>query len=179
VQIDLVQKYVGGFKGKPPLSTLGGTRWQNQKDKVEESVRDLAGELLRVRAAREHIPGITFPSDTAWQREFEDEFPYEETEDQISGLASIKSDMQKDRPMDRLICGDVGFGKTELAIRAAFKAAEFGKQVAVLAPTTVLAFQHAKTLRERFAGFPVSIDVVNRFRTAQETKAIIAGLRSK
>jgi transcription-repair coupling factor (superfamily II helicase) len=177
VQIDLVQKYVGGFKGKPPLSTLGGTRWQNQKDKVEESVRDLAGELLRVRAAREHIPGITFPGDTTWQREFEDEFPYEETEDQLSGLASIKDDMQKDRPMDRLICGDVGFGKTELAIRAAFKAAEFGKQVAVLVPTTVLAEQHERTFKSRFAGYPFRIESISRFKEGKETREILEAAR--
>jgi transcription-repair coupling factor (superfamily II helicase) len=177
VQIDLVQKYVGGFKGKPPLSTLGGTRWQNQKDRVEESVRDLAGELLRVRAAREHMPGISFPADTAWQREFEEEFPYEETEDQVAGLASIKADMQKDRPMDRLICGDVGFGKTELAIRAAFKAAEYGKQVAVLVPTTVLAEQHERTFKSRFSGYPFRIESISRFKEGKETKEILEAAR--
>jgi transcription-repair coupling factor (superfamily II helicase) len=123
--IDQIQKYIGGFRGKPQLSTLGGQRWKSQKEKVAESVRDLAAEMLRVRAAREHMPGIRYPADTSWQKEFEAEFPYEETEDQLAALAEIKKDMQSDRPMDRLICGDVGFGKTELAIRAAFKAVEF------------------------------------------------------
>jgi transcription-repair coupling factor (superfamily II helicase) len=177
VQIDLVQKYVGGFKGKPPLSTLGGARWQHQKERVEESVRDLAGELLRVRAAREHIPGVAFPQDTAWQREFEEEFPYEETEDQIAGLAAIKADMHNPRPMDRLICGDVGFGKTELAIRAAFKAAEFGKQVAVLVPTTVLAEQHERTFRSRFAGYPFRIESISRFKEGKEIRDILDSCR--
>ncbi|VAX41995.1 Transcription-repair coupling factor [hydrothermal vent metagenome] len=175
--IDQVQKYVGGFHGKPPLSTLGGKKWKAQKDRVIEGVRDLAAEMLRVRAARESMPGVRYPADTAWQKEFEAEFPYEETEDQLAALAEIKKDMSSDRPMDRLICGDVGFGKTELAIRAAFKACEFGKQVAVLVPTTVLAEQHERTFRSRFADYPFRVASLSRFKTTKETNATLAGLR--
>jgi transcription-repair coupling factor (superfamily II helicase) len=176
-QIDRVQKYVGGFSGKPPLSSLGGQKWKNQKERVSQSVRELAAELLRVRAAREHMPGVQYAADTSWQREFEAEFPYTETEDQLSALASIKKDMQSPRPMDRLVCGDVGFGKTELAIRAAFKACEFGKQVAVLVPTTVLAEQHERTFRARFAGYPFRIESLSRFKSPAEARAILADLR--
>jgi transcription-repair coupling factor (superfamily II helicase) len=176
-QIDLVQKYVGGFAGKPPLSSLGGTKWKNQKARVAESVRDLASEMLRVRAARQHMPGVAFPADTPWQAEFEAEFPYEETEDQLAALSEIKKDMTSARPMDRLICGDVGFGKTELAIRAAFKACEFGKQVAVLVPTTVLAEQHERTFRARFADYPFRVESLSRFKTGSEIGAILRDLR--
>ena len=176
-QIDLVQRYVGGFSGAPPLSTLGGERWKQQKRRVSESVRELAGELLRVRAAREATPGVRYPADTAWQKEFEAEFPFEETEDQLAALGAIKRDMQSDRPMDRLICGDVGFGKTEVAIRAAFKATEYGKQVAVLVPTTVLAEQHERTFRERFAAYPFRIESLSRFKTEREIREILAALR--
>ncbi len=173
VNIDQVQKYIGGFRGKPPLSTLGGTRWKSQKDRVAESVRDLAAEMLRVRAARESQPGIRYPGDTPWQKEFEAEFPYDETEDQDAALIEIKKDMQAERPMDRLVCGDVGFGKTELAIRAAFKAVEFGKQVAVLVPTTVLAEQHERTFRARFAGYPFRVESLSRFKTDAEQRATL------
>ncbi|TVQ30291.1 MAG: transcription-repair coupling factor [Phycisphaeraceae bacterium] len=172
-QIDKVQKYVGGFRGHPPLSALGGKRWQKQKDQVSEAVRDLAAEMLRVQAAREHMPGVRYPADTTWQREFEAEFPYEETEDQLAALAEIKRDMQSARPMDRLVCGDVGYGKTELAIRAAFKCAEYGKQVAVLVPTTVLAEQHERTFRSRFADYPFRVESLSRFKTKQEQNAVI------
>jgi transcription-repair coupling factor (superfamily II helicase) len=177
INIDQVQKYIGGFRGKPQLSTLGGQRWKSQKDKVAESVRDLAAEMLRVRAAREHMPGIRYPADTAWQKEFEAEFPYEETDDQLAALAEIKKDMTSPRPMDRLVCGDVGFGKTELAIRAAFKAVEFGKQVAVLVPTTVLAEQHERTFRSRFAGYPFRIESLSRFKTDKEARAVVEALK--
>ncbi|MEX2217713.1 MAG: transcription-repair coupling factor [Phycisphaerales bacterium] len=177
LSIDQVQKYIGGFKGKPQLSTLGGQRWKAQKERVTESVRDLAAEMLRVRAARESMPGIRFPGDTAWQKEFEAEFPYDETDDQLAALAEIKKDMQSDRPMDRLVCGDVGFGKTELAIRAAFKAVEFGKQVAVLVPTTVLAEQHERTFRARFADYPFKIESLSRFKTGAEANQVLAALR--
>ncbi|MFO0831195.1 MAG: transcription-repair coupling factor [Phycisphaerales bacterium] len=177
-QVDRVQKYVGGFSGKPPLSVLGGQKWKNQKERVAESVRDLAGELLRVRAAREHLPGVQYAHDTAWQNEFEAEFPYEETPDQLAALQEIKRDMQRPRPMDRLICGDVGFGKTELAIRAAFKACEFGKQVAVLVPTTVLCEQHERTFRSRFAGYPFRIESISRFKTDAEVRDILKELRA-
>ncbi|MGD1915642.1 MAG: transcription-repair coupling factor [Phycisphaerales bacterium] len=176
-QIDLVQKYVGGFSGSPPLSQLGGQRWKGQKQKVAESVKDLAGELLRVRAAREASPGISYPADTTWQMEFEAEFPYQETDDQLAALSAIKRDMASGRPMDRLICGDVGFGKTELAIRAAFKAAEYGKQVAVLVPTTVLAEQHERTFRERFAAYPFRVESISRYKTTKESNATLKALR--
>jgi transcription-repair coupling factor (superfamily II helicase) len=167
-KIDQVQKYVGGFRGQPALSAIGGQRWKKQKEQVFESVRGLASELLRVRAAREHLPGVRFPADTTWQKEFEAEFPYDETEDQLAALSEIKRDMQQERPMDRLLCGDVGYGKTELAIRAAFKAVEFGKQVAVLVPTTVLAEQHERTFRGRFADYPFRVASLSRFKTTKE-----------
>ncbi len=176
--IDLVQRYVGGFRGKPQLSTIGGTRWQTQKARVAEGVRDLAAEMLRVRAAREAMPGIRYPADTPWQKEFEAEFPYEETEDQLAALAEIKKDMASPRPMDRLLCGDVGFGKTELAIRAAFKAVESGRQAAVLVPTTVLAEQHERTFRARFAGYPFRVESLSRFKTGREQNEILADLRA-
>jgi len=176
-QIDLVQRYVGGFSGKPPLSAIGGKRWNNQKEKVAESVRDLAAEMLRVRAAREHTPGTRYPADTKWQTEFEAEFPYQETEDQLASLGEIKRDMTSPKPMDRLLCGDVGFGKTELAIRAAFKAVEFGKQVAVLVPTTVLAEQHERTFRGRFADYPFRVESLSRFKTVKEVNDVLARLR--
>ncbi len=176
-QIDEVQKYVGGHKGAPPLSTLGGKRWKKQKEQVTEATRDLAAEMLQVQAARAAMPGVRYPSDTLWQREFEAEFPYDETEDQLSALASIKGDMSSGRPMDRLVCGDVGFGKTEVAIRAAFKAAEFGKQVAVLVPTTVLAEQHERTFRERFAGYPFTVESLSRYKTAGEQREILGRVR--
>jgi len=176
-QIDLVQKYVGGFSGAPPLSKLGGERWKSQKQRVADSVRDLAGELLRVRAAREASEGIAFPADTPWQQEFEAEFPHEETEDQLAALVAIKRDMASPRPMDRLVCGDVGFGKTELAVRAAFKAAEYGKQVAVLVPTTVLAEQHRRTFGDRLSAYPFRVESLSRYRTAAEANAILRALR--
>ncbi len=184
-QVDKVQKYVGSGRASgagsgrstPPLSTLGGKRWQQQKDSVKESVKDLAAELLRVQAARESTAGTRFPADTKWQKEFEAEFPYNETEDQLAAIASIKRDMTEDKPMDRLLCGDVGFGKTELAIRAAFKAAEFGKQVAVLVPTTVLADQHERTFRERTADYPFTVESVSRFKSKAEANDILKRTR--
>jgi transcription-repair coupling factor (superfamily II helicase) len=140
-------------------------------------VRDLAAEMLRLQAARESQPGIRFPGDTAWQHEFEAEFPYEETEDQLAAIAAVKRNMADERPMDRLVCGDVGFGKTEVAIRAAFKAVEYGKQVALLVPTTVLAEQHERTFRQRFADYPFLIETISRFRTAREQKEILQKLK--
>lgn len=172
-KIELVQKYIGAFKGKPELSHLGGVKWNNQKGKVREAVHDLAAQMLRVQAARELMPGIRYPADTTWQKEFEAEFPYEETEDQLTAIAEVKADMAGDRPMDRLICGDVGFGKTEVAIRAAFKAAEYGKQVAVLVPTTVLAEQHERTFNQRFADYPFRIESISRFKTKKEQKEVL------
>ncbi|MEC9373969.1 MAG: transcription-repair coupling factor, partial [Planctomycetota bacterium] len=176
-QIDKVQKYIGGGRGAPPLSTLGGKKWQRQKEQVSEAVRDLAAEMLRIQAARQHMPGVRYPADTAWQREFEAEFPYDETEDQLAALSEIKRDMTSARPMDRLICGDVGYGKTEVAIRAAFKAAEYGKQVAVLVPTTVLAEQHEQTFRQRFAAYPFRIASLSRFKTAKEQNEVLELLK--
>ncbi|MHC4218263.1 MAG: transcription-repair coupling factor, partial [Planctomycetota bacterium] len=176
-KIELVQKYLGAFQGKPQLSHVGGRRWSRQKEAVSEAVRDLATEMLRVQAAREATPGIRFPADTAWQQEFEAEFPYEETPDQVAAIGEVKRDMSDLRPADRLICGDVGFGKTEVAIRAAFKAAEYGKQVAVLVPTTVLAEQHGRTFRGRFADYPFRIESISRFKTGKHQQEILDALR--
>ena len=176
-QIDLVQKYVGAKAMRPPLSKLGGTRWQSMKAKVEQAVSDLATDLLRIQASRESQPGIAYPQDTHWQNEFEAAFPYTETPDQVTAVRDIKSDQQRARPMDRLLCGDVGYGKTELAIRAAFKAVEFGKQVAVLVPTTLLAEQHFKTIRDRLADYPFLIACLNRFRSPKEQREIIAATK--
>ncbi len=175
-KIELVQKYIGAFRGQPELSTLGGRKWKTQKEKVKEAVRDLAKEMLQLQATRESMPGIRYPADTIWQKEFEAEFPYDETEDQLTAIASVKRDMAEPRPMDRLICGDVGFGKTEVAIRAAFKAAEFGRQVAVLVPTTVLAEQHERTFRGRFAAYPFRIESLSRFKTAKQQKQTLEAL---
>ncbi|MEE2682150.1 MAG: transcription-repair coupling factor [Planctomycetota bacterium] len=172
-KIDLVQKYIGAGGARPRLSVVGGKRWKKQKEQVREAVQDLAAEMLRVQAAREATPGIRFPADTAWQREFEAEFPYEETEDQLAAIDALKRDMSGPRPMDRLLCGDVGFGKTEVAIRAAFKAVEFGKQVAVLVPTTVLAEQHERTFAARFRAYPFRVESLSRFKTLGEAKTII------
>ncbi|MBI3418445.1 MAG: DEAD/DEAH box helicase, partial [Verrucomicrobia bacterium] len=151
----LVSKYVGTGKARPPLNTLGGTRWQKTKAQASEAVRDLAAELLEIQAARELQPGHAFALDNSWQREFESSFLYEETVDQMRAIVETKSDMETNRPMDRLICGDVGYGKTEVAIRAAFKAVMGGKQVALLVPTTVLAQQHFNTFRERMSDYPI------------------------
>ncbi len=175
-RLDLIQKYTGG--SRPALDRLGGTTWEKAKTRVKKAMRDMAEELLKLYAQRRAVPGHAFGADTHWQEEFEDAFPYEPTVDQATAIAEIKKDMETPTPMDRLLCGDVGYGKTEVAMRAAFKAVMDGKQVAFLAPTTVLAFQHVKTLRERFAGFPIVIDVVNRFRSKQETKEILAGAAS-
>ena len=175
-KIDLVQKYVGGGKTDPELSKLGGTGWQQRKDRVQAAVLDLAADMIQLQAVREAQPGFAFPPDTDWQAEFEAAFPYRETPDQLTSLAEIKADMRKPRPMDRLLCGDVGYGKTELAVRAAFKAMDNGKQVAVLAPTTVLAEQHYRTFSQRLAEYPFTVECLSRFRTAGEQKRILARL---
>src|SRR3954462_13747213 len=175
-RLDLIQKYTGGTR--PALDRLGGTTWEKAKTRVKKAMRDMAEELLKLYAQRKAVPGHAFGGDTHWQEEFEGAFPYELTVDQASAIADIKRDMESGTPMDRLLCGDVGYGKTEVAMRAAFKAVMDGKQVAFLAPTTVLAFQHLKTLRDRFAGFPVTIDMVSRFRTRQEIKETVAGVKS-
>jgi transcription-repair coupling factor (superfamily II helicase) len=173
-RLDLVQKYTGAVR--PPIDRLGGTSWERAKSRVKKAMRDMAEELLKLYAARKAVPGHAFSRDSHWQREFEDAFEYELTPDQKTAITDIKRDMESPTPMDRLLCGDVGYGKTEVAMRAAFKAVMDGKQVAVLAPTTVLAFQHDKTLKERFAGFPVRIDMVSRFRSKAEQKVVLDDL---
>jgi transcription-repair coupling factor (superfamily II helicase) len=172
-KIDLVQKYIGGAKTEPELSKVGGVGWQRKKDKVQAAVMDLASEMVQLQALREAQPGTAFPPDTEWQAEFEAAFPYEETPDQLTTLSEIKRDMERSRPMDRLVCGDVGYGKTELAIRAAFKTVDNGQQVAVLVPTTVLAEQHFRTFSQRLAEYPFVVDCISRFKTAGQQKRII------
>jgi len=176
--ITLIQKYIGSSPKRPPLSKVGSKKWQKQKDRVAASVQDLAAELLRLQAQRQLTGGISYEPDTHWQQEFEECFPYQETPDQITALGEIKCDMERPVTMDRLLCGDVGYGKTELAMRAAFKTVESGKQVAILVPTTVLCVQHGRTFRDRFADFPVTIEILNRFRTAREARDIVARARS-
>ena len=173
-RLDLVQKYTGG--AHPTLDRLGGTTWEKAKTRVKKAMRDMAEELLKLYAQRKAVPGHAFAPDSHWQEEFNDAFEYDLTPDQAAAIVDITRDMEAPSPMDRLLCGDVGYGKTEVAMRAAFKAVMDGKQVAFLAPTTVLASQHLKTLRERFSGFPVTIDMVSRFRTKQEQKATLAAL---
>jgi transcription-repair coupling factor (superfamily II helicase) len=173
-RLDLVQKYTGATR--PPIDRLGGTSWERAKTKIKKAMRDMAEELLKLYAARRAVPGHAFSPDSHWQQEFEEAFEYELTPDQKTAIADIKRDMESPTPMDRLLCGDVGYGKTEVAMRAAFKAVMEGKQVAFLAPTTVLAFQHQKTLRKRFAGFPVRVEMVSRFRSKSEQKETLTDL---
>jgi transcription-repair coupling factor (superfamily II helicase) len=172
----LVSKYVGTGKARPPLNTLGGTRWAKAKEKAAEAVRDIASEMLSIQAARESQAGHAFGADVPWQREFESAFIFEETPDQMRAIQETKVDMERPKPMDRLICGDVGFGKTEVAIRAAFKAVMDGRQVAVLVPTTVLAQQHFNTFRDRMADYPVRIELLSRFRTRRAQQKVIKDL---
>jgi transcription-repair coupling factor (superfamily II helicase) len=176
-KIDLVQKYVGGAKTEPELSKFGGTSWQNRKARVQAAVMDLASDMIGLQALREAEPGIAFPPDSEWQAEFEASFPYRETPDQLTSIAEIKTDMQRPRPMDRLLCGDVGYGKTELAVRAAFKAIDNGRQVAVLVPTTVLAEQHFRTFSSRLAEYPFTVECLSRFRSTAEQKRIVERLK--
>jgi len=175
-KIDLIQKYVGAPSAHPALGKVGSPAWARAKERVKEAVKDLAVRLLEVQAMRRQRPGIAFPPDDAFQHEFEASFPYPETPDQLSAIEAIKGDMEAARPMDRLLCGDVGYGKTELAMRAAFKAVLGGKQVAVLVPTTVLAAQHHQTFRERMAGYPVRIEMLSRFRTDAQCREILERL---
>jgi transcription-repair coupling factor (superfamily II helicase) len=177
-QIDLVQKYVGSEGKEPKIYKLGGTEWKRVKKKVQSSVQNIAEDLIKLYAEREAAKGYAFSPDGDLQREFEAGFPYQETEDQLRSIAEIKRDMEKERPMDRLLCGDVGYGKTEVAIRAAFKAIMDGKQVAFLVPTTILAQQHYETLRERFQDYPIKIGLLSRFRTRKEQKETIKGLKA-
>jgi len=172
--IALVQKYIGTSPRRPKRSSVGSKRWQKQKEKVARSVRDMAAELLAIQAQRQTMGGIAYGADSNWQVEFEESFAYQETPDQSSAADQIKTDMAEPVAMDRLLCGDVGYGKTELAMRAAFKAVENGKQVAVLVPTTVLCVQHGRTFTERFADFPVCIEILNRFKTPKQARDIIA-----
>jgi len=174
--IHLVQKYVGASKAVPGLSKVGSASWARRKQRVARAVMDMASDMIQLQAQRALRPGIAYPSDSHLQDEFEASFPYDETKDQLNAIADIKEDMERSRPMDRLICGDVGYGKTEVAMRAAFKAVDAGKQVAVLVPTTVLAEQHYRTFRERMAEYPVNIEVLSRFRTRSEQKRILEGL---
>ena len=169
-RIALVQKYVGGTRGRARLAKIGGGRWLRQKEAAESAVSDMAVEMLEMQATRKTRQGIRFPVDSHWQQEFDAAFPYQETPDQIAALSVIKEDMENARPMDRLLCGDVGFGKTELALRAAFKAVDSGYQVAVLVPTTILAAQHLDTFRNRMVEFPIEIASLSRFSTRKEQK---------
>lgn len=169
-QLDLIQKYVGSEGKSPKVNKLGSAEWQKAKAKVRKSINEIAEDLVKLYAMRTTVKGHKFSKDTEWQKQFEDEFPYDETPDQLSSLEEIKADMESDKPMDRLLCGDVGYGKTEVALRAAFKAVMDGKQVALLVPTTILAEQHYKNMKNRFSDFPIKIDMVSRFRTAKEQK---------
>ena len=177
-RLDLVQKYSATEGSHPKLDRLGGTSWINKKTRVRKAIRDMAQELLQLYAERKMSLGHAFPPDTAWQREFEDGFQYEETPDQVTAIQEIKHDMELQIPMDRLVCGDVGYGKTEVAMRAVFKAVTDGKQVAVLAPTTVLAFQHFETFKERFAAFPMTIAMLSRFVGPKIQKQLVADIEA-
>ncbi len=176
--VDKVTRYVGPSEHTPRLTRLGTQEWGRARARVREAVSIVAAELVRLYAARQLMEGHAFRPDTEWQRELEAAFPYDETPDQAQAIIDVKTDMESPRPMDRVICGDVGFGKTEVALRAAFKATMDGYQVAVLVPTTVLAQQHERTFRERLAAFPAHIEVLSRFRTDAEARAVVAGLRS-
>ncbi|MFE9425216.1 transcription-repair coupling factor [Kitasatospora sp. NPDC006697] len=173
-QLDQVTKYVGGEA--PTLHRLGGADWAKTKQRAKKAVKEIAADLIKLYSARMAAPGHSFGPDTPWQRELEDAFPYAETPDQLTTIAEVKSDMEKSVPMDRLICGDVGYGKTEIAVRAAFKAVQDGKQVAVLVPTTLLVQQHFSTFAERYANFPVVVKALSRFQTDSEAKAVLEGL---
>jgi transcription-repair coupling factor (superfamily II helicase) len=177
-RMDLVQSYRVLEGTHPPLDKLGGTAWNSRKTRARKSVEDLADQLLALYAQRKTTPGFAFSSDGNFQREFEDAFEFEETADQITAIADIKKDMERGEPMDRLLCGDVGYGKTEVAMRAAFKVVMDNKQVAILAPTTVLTFQHFETFKRRFAAFPARIEMLSRFRSAAEQKKILADLEA-
>ena len=173
-RLDLVEKYRSHEGAKPPLDRLGGATWERTKSRVKRALRDMAQELLQLYAERKMRGGFAASADTPWQREFEDAFAFEETPDQLSAMADIKRDLESPEPMDRLLCGDVGYGKTELAMRAAFKLVQDGRQVAVLTPTTVLAFQHYNTFRQRMAAFPLRVEMLSRFRTTAEQKKVVA-----
>ena len=176
-QLDRVQKYIGADGATPKINKLSGNEWQKQKAKVKAGIQQIAGDLVKLYAERQAVRGHAFQPDTPWQRQFEDSFPYEETPDQLQAIEEIKRDMEKDSVMDRLLCGDVGYGKTEVALRAIFKCVMDGKQAALLAPTTILVQQHFTTIQKRFAGFPVRIEMLSRFRTPAEQKRILNALK--
>ncbi|SET22712.1 transcription-repair coupling factor [Natronincola peptidivorans] len=177
-QMDLIQKYIGADDKTPKLNKLGGTEWVKAKAKAKKAIEDMAQQLLKLYAEREESKGYSFSVDTEWQKQFEYLFPYEETPDQLKAIEEVKKDMEKERPMDRLLCGDVGYGKTEVAIRGAFKAVMDGKQVAILVPTTILAQQHYNNFKERFSGFPVTVEMLSRFRTPSQQKQTLENLRT-
>lgn len=176
-QLDMIQKYVGSEGKEPKINKLGGQEWVKAKSKVKLDVDEVAKDLIKLYAEREKVKGFPFSRDTQWQKQFEDEFAYTETDDQLTSLEEIKKDMETDKPMDRLLCGDVGYGKTEVAVRAAFKAVMDGKQVAFLVPTTILAEQHFNNFKRRFAGFPVTVDMVSRFRSPKEQNETLKRLK--
>jgi transcription-repair coupling factor (superfamily II helicase) len=175
-RMDLIQRFRGGGEAKPALDRMGGVTWTRTKTRIKAKMRDMADELLKLYASRQMTEGFRFSPDSNWQREFEDAFEFAETRDQLTAAGEIKRDMESPQPMDRLLCGDVGFGKTEVVMRAAFKALGDGKQVALLAPTTVLAFQHFETFKRRFQPFPVRVEMFSRFRSPKELKASLADL---
>ena len=175
--LDSIRKYIGEGEAEPKLNKLGSKEWERTKAKVKSNLREVAKELIELYAKRKNAKGYAFEQDTPWQIEFEDAFQYQETDDQLRCIEEIKQDMEKDIPMDRLLCGDVGYGKTEVAIRAAFKAVMSGKQVAYLVPTTVLANQQYETFKERMSGFPIKVEVLNRFKTTKEQKDIVKKLQ--
>ena len=175
--LDVIQKYSGVGGKKPKLNKLNSVEWKNTKARVKGAVKEIAKELVELYASRQEKRGFKFSPDTVWQKEFEEAFPYEETEDQLRAIEDTKKDMESDRIMDRLICGDVGYGKTEIAIRAAFKAVNDGKQVVFLVPTTILAQQHYNTLVQRMMDYPVSVDILSRFRSPAEQKKTIERLK--
>lgn len=176
-QLDLVQKYIGSEGKAPKVNKLGGSEWTKAKAKAKKSINEIAGDLVKLYASRAALRGYKFSKDTPWQRQFEDEFPFQETPDQLTSLEEIKKDMESDRPMDRLICGDVGYGKTEVALRAAFKSVMDGKQVAFLVPTTILAEQHYTNMKKRFSDFPIKIDMISRFRTTAQQKSTLKSVK--
>ncbi len=175
-QVDRISRYVGGTDQPPGLSRLGTQEWANIKQRIKKSVTDMAEELLQLYAARETVPGFAFSADGAWQQEMESSFPYIETPDQLEAVKAVKADMETRKPMDRVVCGDVGYGKTEIALRATFKAVMSNKQVALLVPTTVLAQQHIGTFHERLQAYPVKVEVLSRFTTEKEQERILQGL---
>lgn len=177
-RMDRVNKYSSKDGAVPQLSKLGSPEWQRLKARTKKKIKDIAKDLIDIYAKRKSQPGFAFSDDTLWQRELEASFPYEDTPDQVTATLDVKKDMESPRPMDRLICGDVGFGKTEIAVRAAFKAVLAGRQVAILVPTTILAYQHYNTFRERLGNFPVEVEMLSRFRTRPEQKKILERLKS-